>query len=96
MFNRLGSDNLESLKYKQKPLYRLKDVIYYGNPEDKYILKLEILKSNLLEDIEMSTKISVKILLTGTDVVIKSAERDNLYSAIDLGEFWLTELLEDS
>lgn len=89
----------EQLIFRGKPFVRSGNVLYYGNPEDKYILKLEVDKSEKLQDIELSKHVKV-ILQTsaseGKEKVIRTAERDNLYAAMDLGEFWLRDALGQS
>ena len=83
------------LKYKNKPIYRVKNQIYYGNPNDKYILSLKINEFSMVNNLSVANSVTVNILVTGTGISIKSAERDGLYGALDLGEFWLNEILEE-
>ncbi|MDR0931119.1 MAG: hypothetical protein LBM38_05215 [Clostridiales bacterium] len=90
------SDAKKLLTYKGKPFLRKDTLMYYGNAEDDYIVCMEVLDSNKKNDIELSTKISVKLQTNaapGKERVVKQAEREDLYAALDLGEFWLADAL---
>lgn len=86
------------LMYKGKPLMRKGNQIYYGNAEDKYRVYLEIDEDTELMGLNIGTHINVQLQtndLPGKEKVIKKAERDGLYAALDLGEFWLTDILSE-
>lgn len=86
------------LTYKGKPLMRKGKQIYYGNPDDKYRVYLEVDDDTELMGLKVSTNVVVQLQtndVPGKERVIKKAERDGLYSALDLGEFWLAEILEE-
>lgn len=66
--------------FKNKPLVRCENIIYYGNISDKYIIKLEILSKKPLFDTVVSDKISVQLLSTSSELssrkkVIKKCEK---------------------
>ena len=93
------SKNNDILMYKEKPLVRRGNLIYYGNPKDKYILCLEITDSTPLDDITISKNIMVTLQHNNDNMspkqkIIKKAERNGLYSALDIGVFWLEDALE--
>ena len=85
------------LMYKGKPLIRCGDRIYYGNLEDKYILALDIAESEDVNGAARSTKVKIQLMDNsgelGKGQVFRKAERDNLYKAIDIGEWWLHDAL---
>ena len=85
------------LMYKGKPLVRCGDRIYYGNLEDKYILALDIAESEDSNGAKRSTKVKIQLMDNtgelGKGQVFRKAERDNLYKAIDIGEWWLQDAL---
>ena len=83
----------EILKYKDKPLVRRGNMIYYGNPEDPYIIALVVNSSEKIEDLEVSKNISIILQESGSGKMIKKAERDGLYAAMDIAEYWLTDAL---
>lgn len=84
------------LTYKGKLLQRKTNQLYYGNVTDKYILLLTIDSSKKVNDLDVSTNVKVELQdNTGkTKKTIRKAEREGLYEALDLGEYWLTEALE--
>ncbi|MBQ9535696.1 MAG: hypothetical protein IJU78_07635 [Clostridia bacterium] len=86
------------LYYKGRPLMRKDSIIYYGSMADKYIIMLQVLASEKKDDIKLSKKVSIQLQLTDPDIsskdrVVKSAERDGLYNAVDLGSIWLERAL---
>lgn len=92
------NDQQEGLLYKGKPLLRKGSQIYYGNKDDKYIIFMQIQDSTKIMDLDISTNILVQLQTNeplGKEKVIKKAEREGLYAALDLGEFWLSEELEE-
>ena len=85
--------------YKNKPLVRCENIVYYGNSSDKYVIKLEILSDKSLFDSVVSDKISVQLLSTDEDLrtrkrIIKKCEKNGLYEALDIAEVWLCKALE--
>lgn len=88
----------KGLTYKGKPLIRCGNTIYYGNLEDKYILALNIAETKDLKDIKLSTKVKIQLMDNtgefGKGQVYRRAERENLYKAIDIGEWWLQDALQ--
>ena len=86
------------LEYKGYPLCRKDNVIYYGNPSDKYMIQLQVLSSAPLDDMTLATKVSVQLQLTDPDLksrdrVVKKSEKDGLYTALDVGCVWLERAL---
>ncbi len=86
------------LNYKGKPLLKCGDRIYYGNLEDKLILALDVIESSDNKDIECSTKIKVQLMDNtgefGKGQVYRKGERENLYKALDIGEWWLKDAIQ--
>lgn len=85
------------LTYKDKPLIRCGDRIYYGNLEDKYILVLDILEKADINGLESSTKVKIQLMDNtgelGKGQVFRKTERESLYKALDIGEWWLKDAL---
>ena len=82
------------LTYKDKPLLRVGNTIFYGNLGDKYLLELEISDTTPLQDITAATKVVIKLVSnTEERQVFRKSERENLYTALDIGEWWLHEAL---
>ena len=88
----------EGLVYKNHPLRRVDNLIYYGSMADKYIVLLQILDTKKEKDMDMATRVSVQLQLTDPDLksrdrVVKRSEKDNLYAAMDVGCIWLERAL---
>ena len=84
----------EILKYKDKPLVRRGDMVYYGNPEDPYIILLRVNSSEKVQDLEISKNISIILQENnGSGKMIKKAEREGMYAAMDIAEYWLNDAL---
>ena len=86
--------------YKDKPLVRCNSVIYYGDTHDKYIVKLQIENSENQKNQTSANKVFIKLLKTESssnlyDEVIKTAEKEELFTAIELADIWLHKALEE-
>lgn len=86
------------LTYNGKPILRCGNRIYYGNLEDKLILVLDIEESKKVKDMDAATKVLIQVMDNtgelGKGKVFRKAERDNLYTALDTGEWWLKAALK--
>ena len=56
------------LMYKNRPLMRKDNMIYYGSMADKYIVFLQINSSSKKGDLPLSDKIKVELQLTDPDI----------------------------
>ena len=88
----------EGLVYKNHPVRRVDNLIYYGSMADKYIVLLQILDTKKEKDMDVATRVSVQLQLTDPDLksrdrVVKRSEKDNLYAAMDVGCIWLERAL---
>ena len=66
------------LTYKDKPLVRKGNTVYYGDMSEKYIVKLDILSSHTVEELEISDKIRISLIKNDSeklDNVKKSTQR---------------------
>lgn len=86
------------LTYNGKPLIRIGDRIFYGDLADKYILVLDILETKDVKDVKAATKVKIQLMDNsgelGKGQVYRKTERENLYKAIDIGEWWLQDALQ--
>ena len=92
------SEKNEVLMYKERPLMRKDNLVYYGSMADEYIVMLQILETKKLEDLDLATKVSVQLQRTAADVkardrVVKKSEKDGFYTALDVGCVWLERAL---
>ena len=86
------------LTYKGKPLMRKGNELYYGNVEDKYRVYLEIEENTNIMGLDIATNVNVQLQtndVPGKAKILRKAERDGLYAALDLGEYWLTDILSE-
>ncbi len=89
---------IKTLMYKGKPLVRQGQFIFYGNPDDKYILFMNILDTKKVGDLDVATRVLVQIQNTDDDIsfnekVVKQCEKKNFYDAFDIGYIWLERAL---
>lgn len=89
----------EGLKYKGINLRREGNISFYGDPSEKYIVKLEVLDTENEGDIALSKRVSVELLHTDPRVsakekVAKKSEKEGYFQALDLGAAWLTRELK--
>lgn len=86
--------------YKDIPLVRNGDTIYYGSMSDKYVIMLQILSKKNVGDLEIADKVSVQLLLTDPNIrakerIAKKSEKNGLYNAMDIGAIWLKRALAE-
>ena len=81
-------------EYKGKPLVRCKNTIYYGDINDKYVVKIESKKTKKVKDVDVSTLVSVEMIDTDenspiTKKIVKISEKAGLYLALDIAGAWM-------
>ncbi len=86
----------EILTYKGKPLVRRGNTIYYGSLDEKYIIVFTVKSTKMVEDLELSDNVTIELVMNNDKAkVIKKAERNGLYAALDIAEFWLEDAIEN-
>ncbi len=89
------------LKYKEKPLVRSENVIYYGNPSDKFIVKMNVKENinNNQNNLSICTNINVQLIDNSKGFydqkVIKTSTKNSLYLALDIADIWLERALNE-
>ena len=83
----------EGLVYKNHPLRRVDNFIYYGSMADKYIVLLQILDTVKEQDMDVAKRVSVQLQLTDPDLKSRDRVKDSLYAAMDVGCIWLERAL---
>ncbi len=86
------------MTYKGRPLVRSKKILYYGDMRDAYVVMLQIANTAQAAGTEVAGHITLQMMSTDpnaapTEMVIKRAERDGLYAALDLASAWLDRQL---
>lgn len=87
------------LTYKDKPLVRKGNEIYYGDMSEKYVVKIDILSTKKEGDLNAAEKVKVTLMVSDTklpekDRIVKSSEKTGLYEAMDIGSIWLERELK--
>jgi hypothetical protein len=88
------------LTYKDKPLVRSGNEIYYGNMSEPYVVKFNILSSKMDGKNEIPDKIRVQLLksdiqLSDKDRIVKDTTKGSMFEALDVGFVWLERALKD-
>jgi len=86
------------LVYKNHPLRRKDNLVYYGSMADKYIIMMQVLSTKKVKDLDVADKVSVQLQLTDPDLrsrdrVVKKSAKEDLFAALDLGATWLDRAL---
>lgn len=88
------------LEYKGRPLQRLGNDIYYGDPKDPCVLYMQILTSKDVNSVQVADKVQVMLLSTDStksmkDRVLKVGVKPSLYAALEVGSIWLEGALHE-
>ena len=89
--------NKEIFTYKGKPLLRKDNMIYYGNVDDKYVVRFTLEGGKDVKGLQVASRVTVDLMTNEGEErskIIKQAERDGLYKALDIGCFWLQDAIE--
>ncbi|MBP1572394.1 MAG: hypothetical protein J6A55_01160 [Oscillospiraceae bacterium] len=76
--------------YKGYPLVRKGKELYYGNMGDEFVIWIQILAQEDVNDIKTATRVRLYKISTEQNVPVKNAEKSSLYSALDIAYAWLT------
>ena len=90
----------EFFTYKNRPLVRCGDVIYYGSMAEKYVIKMEIKSKKKQLDLEVADKVTIQLMYTDPEIrtrkqIVKTSEKNGLYLALDIADAWLTRALAE-
>lgn len=85
------------LTYKEKPLVRSGNEIYYGDMSEPFVVKFTIISENKSGEPE---KVSVQLLksdiqLPEKDRVVKETVKNSMFDALDFGFVWLERALKE-
>lgn len=88
------------LSYKDKPLVRSGNEIYYGDMSEPYVIKFTILSSKKEGNTEVPEKVSVQLMksdiqLNEKDRVVKETTKNSMFEALDFGFVWLERALKE-
>ncbi|MCM1313976.1 MAG: hypothetical protein NC205_05575 [Prevotella sp.] len=84
--------------YKGYPLVRCRNTIYYGYMSDDYVIMMNIMSKQKINDMEVAGK--VKVIQMSTDPTLdplkactRNMECIGLYEALDTAYIWLEKAL---
>ncbi|MCM1363582.1 MAG: hypothetical protein NC122_00565 [Faecalibacterium sp.] len=88
----------EFLMYKDRPLVRKGNTIYYGNLSDDFVLVLQILSTKESNGVQLADRVMVQLLkndenLRPNERIVHKIEKKGLYSAMHIGCIWLERAL---
>lgn len=88
----------EGLMYRNHPLRRIDQMIYYGSMADSHIIVMQVKETRREKDLDVASKISVELQRTAPDLksrdrVVKRSEKSSLYDAMDISAIWLERAL---
>lgn len=92
------AENQTVFTYKGKPMVRRGDTIYYGDLSEKYIIIFTVKSKKKVGDVYVADNVSIDLCTnrgTGKEKIIKKANRESLFEAIDIAEFWLEDAIEN-
>ena len=80
--------------YKNRPLVRKENVMYYGDIGEDYVCMLTVESSTQLRDIKIGNKVFLQLISTDPnvsmqDVVVKHTVKNSLYDALDIAGIWI-------
>ena len=92
------AEKTEGLIYKNHPLRRVGNMIYYGSMADPYIILLQVKETRKEKDLDVATRVTVELQRTAPDLrsrdrVVKKSEKDSRYAAMDISTIWLERAL---
>lgn len=90
----------EFLTYKNKPLVRKGNTIYYGSMNDKFVIMFQILSTKEVNGLNMADRVSVQLINTDPNIrphdrIAQKTEKKGLYAAMDIGKIWLERALAE-
>lgn len=90
----------EFLTYKNKPLVRKGNTIYYGSMSDEFVIMFQILSTKEINGLNMADRVSVQLINTDPNIrphdrIAQKTEKKGLYAAMDIGKIWLERALAE-
>lgn len=88
------------LTYKEKPLVRNGNEIYYGDMAEPFVVKFTILSATEENGKEIPNKVSVQLLksdiqLPEKERIVKETVKNSMFEALDFGFVWLERALKE-
>ncbi|MBE6844020.1 MAG: hypothetical protein E7510_14565 [Ruminococcus sp.] len=98
--NETTQEKVKFFTYKDIPLVRNGDVLYYGDMAEEYVTMIQILSKQRVGNLDVADKVKVYLMSTDetlnpTDAIKKTSEKNGLYDALDLAGAWLERAKRD-
>ena len=89
------------LMYREKPLVRQGNTLYYGMMNEPFVVMLQILSTKESNGATLADKVSVQLISTDEtmrpkDRIAKRSEKSSLFEALDIGSIWLERAIRDA
>ena len=87
------------LTYKEKPIVKCGNEIYYGNMTEPFVIRFTLLSTVKAGENEIPGKVRVELLKSDTQLpdkerIVKASEKDSFFDALDVGFVWLERNLK--
>ena len=84
----------QCFEFKSRHLVRKGNTIYYGDIKGKYVVKMEVLETKKIKDLDVASKVGLLMVetsdkITDSQKIVKISEKNGLYPALDIAEAWL-------
>lgn len=88
------------LTYKDKPLVRCGNQIYYGDMAESYVVRFTILSTKKEDKKDVPDQVKVQLMKSDTqlpekDRIVKETVKGTMFDALDFGFVWLERALRD-
>ena len=92
-------EKFEEVMYKERPLVRRDNVLYYGFIDYPYLIKIIEKESKKEGGLEVGSTVVVQLITNNSkklegERIIRQSTKDGLFDALDVGVVWLEEALE--
>lgn len=85
----------KTLTYNGKAVMRCGNRIFYGNLEDRFIVVLDILETNEVNNLSVASKVVVQLMDNtgelGKGEVFRKVTRGDLYKALEVSDKWINK-----
>ena len=88
------ADKETILIYKDRPLVRSGNTLYYGDMAEEHVVVMQVLTTDTVKDLTVAKKVQVQMMATDPELplnerFLKKSEKSGLYEALDIAAIWL-------
>lgn len=83
--------------YNGRAIVKYEDLVYYGKSEEKYYVKIKTEEIKKIKSLKIATLVTVELISKSNDntLPVKQSKRKSLFSAIELGNLWIKDAVEN-